>query len=120
MPGAQFFGDIGFRIQAQACVFHVYVNHPVKSDRMVVVPCGVRLDQGNADISVGTHVAFGFYFYGCRSFFGRHPVDFRSNQYTVRTVVLVSVPTERTARKSWVPTNWLAARCITDSSRCLG
>ena len=42
------------------------------------------------------------------------------HQYTVRTVVLVSVPTERTARKSWVPSKAFAARAISSMSRCWG
>ena len=41
-------------------------------------------------------------------------------EYTVRTVDLTSVPTLLTAAKSWVPTNWLAAACITFSSKCRG
>ena len=41
-------------------------------------------------------------------------------EYTVRTVDLTSVPTERTAAKSCVPMKQSAARCMTVSSRCLG
>ena len=31
-----------------------------------------------------------------------------------------AIPLDAVAAKSWVPTKWEAARCITVSSRCLG
>ena len=42
------------------------------------------------------------------------------HQCTVRTVVFVSVPTERTARKSCVPSKAAAARRISSMSRLCG
>ena len=49
---------------------------------MVVVPGGVRLNQGNADVGVGTHLADCVYFHHRRSRFGRYPEYFR-NGFTV-------------------------------------
>ena len=50
----------------------------------------------------------------------RSPSFSALHQCTVRTVVLVSVPRERTALKSWVPSKALAARCISVRSRRWG